>query len=497
MSTSAGGVHMEALTLLRPFALSGSTQSVAWRLEQLELLRAALQDEKTAMCEALKCDLCVDEAQATLLQIASMFGEIDACIDGVEQWSAPTKVPTPAALLPASSYVQCQPKGVVLVIGAWNYPFNVTIGPVACALAAGNCVVVKPSELAAETAKVMDRIFSKLDQRGVRCVLGGADVASSLVAQNFDHIVYTGGPRVAKLIMSAAASNLTPVTLELGGKSPVVICDGVNLKESCNRIIAAKFTNTGQTCIAPDYVLVLPKIRDEVVELMVKAVSDMLGDSSHTSANYGRLINKQSAERLRACLEEDHSGKVLTGGGDVPEKTTEAHRFLQPTLVLDPRPDSRLLQEEIFGPILPIVTVDSAEDAIAYVNSKPKPLALYVFAPTKVANTILERTSSGGAIVGDALVHKGNPNLPFGGIGNSGTGRMHGFRGFRELSNERAVMHRPLSVPSPLRLPVSPLLAKAAYAYATLRPGKALGRHAWKILIAILEYGYTMIYAAK
>jgi len=334
----------------------------------------------------------------------------------------------------------------------------------------------------------MERIFSKLDQRAVRCVLGGADVSSSLVAQSFDHIVYTGGPRVAKLIMSAAAPNLTPLTLELGGKSPVIICDGVDLKEACSRIIAAKFTNTGQTCIAPDYILVLGKIRDEVVQLMVKAVSDMLGDSAHASAYYGRLVNKQSAERLRACLQENHSGKVLTGGADVPEQTAEAHRFMQPTLVLDPCPDSRLLQEEIFGPILPIVTVDSSQDAISYVNSKPKPLALYVFAPSKLADTIIEKTSSGGAIVGDCIVHKGNPNLPFGGIGNSGTGRMHGLRGFRELSNERAVMYRPLIVPSPLRLPVNPMLAKAAYAYATLRPGKALGRHFWKLLMAFIAF---------
>eukprot|EP00441_Pelagodinium_beii_P038458 CAMPEP_0197631472 /NCGR_PEP_ID=MMETSP1338-20131121/8620_1 /TAXON_ID=43686 ORGANISM="Pelagodinium beii, Strain RCC1491" /NCGR_SAMPLE_ID=MMETSP1338 /ASSEMBLY_ACC=CAM_ASM_000754 /LENGTH=522 /DNA_ID=CAMNT_0043202923 /DNA_START=31 /DNA_END=1597 /DNA_ORIENTATION=- len=475
------------LAELGAFVQSGATD-VAWRLEQLELLRSSLQEEKEAMCAALKSDLCVDEAQATLLQIASMYGEIDAFIDGLQEWSAPQKVDTPAALLPASSYVQAQPKGVVLVLGAWNYPFNVTIGPAACAIAAGNCVVIKPSELAPETAKVMERIFSRLDQRAVHCVLGGAEVAAELVSSSFDHIVYTGGSRVARLILSAAAQNLTPVTLELGGKSPVIICDGINLSEACKRVVAAKFTNTGQTCIAPDYILVERGIRDKVVELMVKAAHDMLGESSHKSSHYGRLVNGQAAERLQACLRESHGGKVLIGGADVPQDTAEGHRYVHPTLVLDPVKDSRLLNDEIFGPILPIVTVESHEEATAYINSKPKPLALYVFAPDKVAEKVLEKTTSGGAIVGDALVHKGNPNLPFGGIGNSGTGRMHGRRGFLELSNERAVMYRPLFMPSPLTLPVNASLAKAAYAYATMRPGKALGKHALKIIAALIPF---------
>eukprot|EP00931_Biecheleriopsis_adriatica_P095452 TRINITY_DN69051_c0_g1_i1.p1 TRINITY_DN69051_c0_g1~~TRINITY_DN69051_c0_g1_i1.p1 ORF type:complete len:500 (-),score=111.99 TRINITY_DN69051_c0_g1_i1:109-1608(-) len=477
----------EALSQLRPFVVDGHTRP-AFRLEQLELLRAALQEEKDAMCQAINTDLSVDEAQATLLQIASVFGEIDICIDGLVEWSLPRKVSTPAALLPASSYVQAQPKGVVLVLGAWNYPFNVTIGPVACALAAGNCVVIKPSELAPESAKVMQRIFGRLDQRAVRCFQGGADISSALVGQRFDHIVYTGGPRVAKLIMGAAAPNITPVTLELGGKSPVVMCDGINVDEACKRIIAGKFTNTGQTCIAPDYVLVERSVRDRVVSHLVAAVRSMLGEH-HKADHYGRLVNKQAAERLLSALREDHGGKVLIGGPKMPEgEVRESHRYVQPTLVLDPRRDCSLLQDEIFGPILPIVTVESAKEAIAYVNARPKPLALYVFAPSAISEEVIAKTSSGAVVVGDAMVHKGNPNLPFGGIGNSGIGRMHGLHGFRELSNERAVMYRPLFMPSLLRLPVNATLSKAAYAYATFRPGKALAKHSLKLLALLIAF---------
>lgn len=476
---------MEALADLTPFALARHT-TLEWRVQQLEILRQAMIDERPAMVDALKVDLCVDEDQATLLQIASVFGEVDVVLDGLSKWSAPRAVWTPALLQPARSFVQSQPKGVVLVLGAWNYPFNVTLGPVATALAAGNCCVVKPSELAPESAKVMHRLLGSLDQRGVRCVLGGPDVSAALTAQPFDHIVYTGSSRVAKLVLAAAAPNLTPVTLELGGKSPVIITGGINLVEACKRITTHKFTNTGQTCIAPDYILVERGVRDEVTKLLVDNVHKMFGGSPETAEHFGRMVHKGAADRLLNALKEDHGGKVLVGG-KLPETTVkEGHRYVPPTIVLDPRHGCTLMEEEIFGPILPILTVDSYHEAVNYINARPKPLALYVFAPSHVTQLVTERTSSGALVSGDAIIHKGNPHLPFGGIGNSGMGRMHGEFGFRELSNERAVMQRPLFPPSPLTLPLDKTLASLAWKYSTARPWRALRPNFWKLAVAVL-----------
>mmetsp|Transcript_7164 Transcript_7164/g.11653 ORF Transcript_7164/g.11653 Transcript_7164/m.11653 type:complete len:489 (-) Transcript_7164:233-1699(-) len=476
---------MDVLRELRTF-VEDRKSSLEWRREQLEILRQAMIDEKDAMCEALQTDLCVDSSQATILQIGSIFGEIDTCLDGMTKWSALRPVATPLALQPAQSYVQYQPKGVVLVLGAWNYPFNVTLGPVICALAAGNCVVVKPSEQASESAKAMERMLGKLDQRAVRCVLGGQEVSENLIKQPFDHIVYTGGPRVAKLVLAAAAPNLTPVTLELGGKSPVIIMKGTNLVEACRRISCHKFTNTGQTCIAPDYVLVHQDVRDEVAKLLTENVKAMFGASPETAEHLGRMVHKNAADRLRTFLQEDHGGNVLFGGKFPDGFVREGHRYVPPTLILDPRKDAKVMEEELFGPILPVVTVQSCSEAIEIVKSKPKPLALYIFAPKKETNDVIEATSSGAVVMGDAMLHKGNPHLPFGGIGNSGMGRMHGEYGFREFSNERAVMNRPLFLPSPLSLPIPKPMVAAAWVYATSRPLKTMKKQAWKLLAVFL-----------
>ncbi|CAL1152720.1 unnamed protein product [Cladocopium goreaui] len=248
----------------RSFVLGGGT-SIAWRVEQLELLLNLLREEKDAILSALDDDLGTgaDEGQALVLQLCPLLLDVKEAINNLESWSRAKKVPTPLALQPASCYVQAQPKGAVLVIGAWNYPFNVTINPVVSALAAGNAVVVKPAELAPQSAQVMHRIFSRMDPRAVRCVLGGVEVSKKLIAMTWDHIAYTGSGRVGKLILQAAAPNLTPVTLELGGKSPVIMCGGINIEEACKRIVVGKFSNSGQTCIAPDYVLVERGVRDE------------------------------------------------------------------------------------------------------------------------------------------------------------------------------------------------------------------------------------------
>lgn len=468
----------------RSFVLGGGT-SIAWRVEQLELLLNLLREEKDAILSALDDDLGTgaDEGQALVLQLCPLLLDVKEAINNLESWSRAKKVPTPLALQPASCYVQAQPKGAVLVIGAWNYPFNVTINPVVSALAAGNAVVVKPAELAPQSAQVMHRIFSRMDPRAVRCVLGGVEVSKKLIAMTWDHIAYTGSGRVGKLILQAAAPNLTPVTLELGGKSPVIMCGGINIEEACKRIVVGKFSNSGQTCIAPDYVLVERGVRDEVVAQLKKATLDMLGEGPEAAQKMTRMINPQAAQRILAALREAHGGRLELGGPAEVPGVAKAERFVQPTIVVDPKKDSTLMTEEIFGPVLPVLTVSSCDEAISIVNGKEKPLAVYVFAPSPVVDHVMASTSSGAVVVGGVMMHKGNPELPFGGIGGSGMGRLHGISGFEEFSNLRAVMNRPLTMPSPMRLPVEPALAKVAWTYANLSPKflRTMGR-AGKVL---------------
>lgn len=469
---------------LRPFVVGRHT-NLDWRKQQLEILRAALIEEKDASVRALHSDLHVDEAQAVIFQLGSIFGDLDVVLDSIDGWVAPQRVTTPLPLQPASCEVQAQPKGVVLVLGPWNYPFNTTIGPVISALAAGNCVVVKPSEHAPESAKVMERIFQRLDQRGVRCLLGGMEVSSNLTALPFDHIVFTGNPRIGKMVLAAAATNLTPVTLELGGKCPVVVAKGTRLVEACRRIISNKFTNKGQTCIAPDYVLVERSICDEVIELLVNNVKETFGDKPHLCAHLGRTPHAAAARRLLHALKEDHGGKVLFGGEVPEEEMWEKDRFVPPTVILNPKQGSQLVEEEIFGPILPVHVIDSYTDAIEYINAKPKPLALYVFGPTEVERSVVAKTSSGQVVMGDLQMQKGNPHLPFGGIGYSGMGRLHGKYGFEELSHLRAVMKRSLTLPSPLRHPIDPRISKALWIYASTRPGRYIRKYFWKLLLVL------------
>ncbi|CAK9032859.1 unnamed protein product [Durusdinium trenchii] len=456
---------------MRTFVLGGGT-SVSWRLEQLELLRTVLMEEKEAILQALDEDLGTgaDEGQGILLQLCPILMDIKEAINGLEAWSKPKAIPTPLALQPASCYVQAQPKGVILVLSSWNYPLVVMINPFVSALAAGNACILKPSELAPASAQVMQRIFGRMDQRAVRCVLGGVDVSKSLISMPFDHIAYTGSGRVGKLILQAAAPNLTPVTLELGGKSPVIICGGINIEEACRRIVVGKFSNSGQTCIAPDYVLVERHVRDEVVSKLKDVTREMLGEGAAAAQKMTRLVSAEASVRLHAMLRESHGGTVALGGAAELPQVARPEKFVQPTIVVDPKKESAMMTEEIFGPILPVITVNSCDEAISLINSKEKPLALYIFAPAPVVDHVIASTSSGAVLVGDTSVHKGNPGLPFGGIGGSGTGRLHGIYGFEEFSNMRSVMHRPLAVPSAMRLPVDTALAKAAWMYSGLHP---------------------------
>jgi len=272
-----------------------------------------------------------------------------------------------------------------------------------------------------------------------------------------------------------------------------VIAKGTKIGEACRRIATQKFTNTGQTCIAPDYILVEKDVADEFSSTLVDTIKEMLTEKPETAEHVGRVVNVRNTERLYSYLNEAHGGKVLLGGSKPSSLNgvRDADRYVPPTVLLDPKADSKVLEEEIFGPILSIVTVPSVDEAISYVNARPKPLALYVFAPNSVADKVLQKTSSGGAVVGDVIIHKGNAELPFGGIGNSGMGRTHGIHGFRELSHMRGIMRRPLAIPSPLALPVRSEISAVAYAYASSRPGKFLKRQFWKLAVLFLAIFYA------
>jgi len=469
------------VTELREPVLRGET-NVEWRLQQLRILRQTLIDERPAILEALAAERGIDVAEAYLFQISPMMMDIQHYLDNTRQWSKPRAVTTDLVLQPASSKITPQPKGVVLVIAPWNYPFNLVFHPVAAALSAGNAVVMKPSELAPHCEAVIKRIASKLDQRMVRCCTGGAEVASELMHAPFDHIVYTGGERVGKLVLAAAAPNLVPVTLELGGKSPVVVAEDARLGEAAKRIMCAKFVNFGQTCIASDYVLVERSVLDETVKELVQCSRQMLGNDAARAAHVSRLANKAARERLTQYLREDHGGKIVFGGLD--GGTDGGDRYVPPTIIVGPRPDSMVMTEEIFGPILPVLPVDCVDDAIDFINARPKPLALYVFGGKANAQKVLDRTSSGAVVVNDTFVHKGNTDLAFGGIGNSGMGRLHGQFGFDELSNLRGVMYRSTLVPSLYtnRYPLSSLEQKLLY-HVVIRYRKAPGWLKWAAIL--------------
>jgi aldehyde dehydrogenase (NAD+) len=316
----------------------------------------------------------------------------------------------------------------------WNYPVNLALSPLAAALAAGNAAVLKPSEVAAFTATALaDLLPRHVDSEAVRVVTGGPDVAEELLANPFDHIIFTGSPRVGSIVMKAAAEHLTPVTLELGGKSPALVDDSANVKVAARRIAVGKLMNAGQTCIAPDYVLVSEQTRDRLIDELVRAFTDMLGSDPSTSADYGRMVSDRHWNRVVDLIPADG---VIFGGG-----ATQVTRFIEPTIVADPPLDSAVMTEEIFGPVLPIVTIADMDEAIRFVTDRPKPLVLYLFAEDDEAvEKVRIRTSSGAMSVNQTMYHAGIPELPFGGVGNSGTGRYRGLTGVGTLSNPKSVL---------------------------------------------------------
>jgi len=416
---------------------TGRTRSYEWRAAQLDGLLKMLAAEEQAISEALSADVGKPTLEAWIAEISDCVNGTKYIKKNLRKWMKPERVSTALAAMPGKSRIIREPLGVVLVITPWNYPFSLAINPIAGALAAGNCVVVKPSEVAPATSVLLARLLPKyLDQEAVAVIEGGVPETTALLAQRFDHIFYTGNGTVGRIVMQAAAKHLTPVTLELGGKSPAIIDASVDLEVSARRVAWTKFYNCGQTCVAPDYLLVHSSVHDAFVAKLQTTLKDFFGDDPQQSKDYGRIVNTRHHRRLMSLL--PGSGQVVVGG-----TADEGDRYLAPTILTEVTPDAPIMRDEIFGPILPVLKVESLDQAIAFINARPKPLALYLFSSSDASyEQVVSRTSSGGMVMNHAMIHLGVHSLPFGGVGESGMGAYHGKHSFDTFSHKKAVLKK-------------------------------------------------------
>ena len=418
----------------RSFFSTEQTKSIDFRLEQLTKLKQAIINNQAAILQAAKADLGRPAFEA-YFEIATL-GEINLALKQLKNWAKPQRVNSPIDQFPASAWIQPDPLGVVLIIGPWNYPFQLMMSPLVGAMAAGNCALLKPSEHAPHTSRVVaELIADTFDPRYIAVAEGDASVSQQLLAEKFDHIFFTGGTEIGRIVMMAAAKHLTPVTLELGGKSPCIVDCDINLDRAAQRIAWGKLINAGQTCIAPDYLLVHHSIKTELVDRIKHHIQAFYGENPALSQDYGRIIHRRHFDRLVAFLDR---GEILLGGDHNAEE-----RYLAPTLIDGVTWDDPVMQEEIFGPILPILTYDNLEEAIARVNARPKPLALYFFSRDRQQQQrILQATSSGGVCINDTVMQVSVTSLPFGGVGESGIGAYHGKASFDTFSHAKSVLKR-------------------------------------------------------
>ncbi|MFN2559815.1 MAG: aldehyde dehydrogenase family protein [Jatrophihabitans sp.] len=423
----------DTVTHLRATFRSGRTKPVEWRLAQLDALVRLVSERESELADALGKDLGRGPVEAWMADLAPVTGEAKYAIKKLRSWMKPTKVKLPMSVQPGKAWYQYEPLGVVLIIGPWNYPIHLVLAPLVGAIAAGNCAVLKPSEHTPACSAVLAELVPQyLDPDAVAVVEGAADATQDLLDQALDHCFFTGGPEIGKAVMAGAAKHLTPVTLELGGKSPVIVADDAKLKVAARRIAFAKLLNSGQTCVAPDYVLVDRKIRDSFVDELNKAITSMSPEASLP------IVNTRQAGRI-AGLVENAGGRTVRGGTvDADNKRAEL------TVIVDPDADSAVMRDEIFGPVLPIVSVDSMDDAIAHVQQGPKPLALYLFSESRAnEDRVVNEISNGGTVVNQLMYHLLVNELPFGGVGNSGTGAYHGKWGFETFSHRKSVLRKP------------------------------------------------------
>ena len=442
--TAAANTLVESL---RASFNSGITRPLEWRRRQLQQMLAMLEDNESRFLAALSTDLGKPEIEGFITDIAFVTSEIKMMLKNLKKWNKPVRVSTPLVTMPAKSRLIPEPLGVVLVIAPWNYPVQLLLVPAAGALAAGNTVVMKPSEVSSATSQVLAELIPLyFDRSTVAVVEGRVPETTALLEQRFDHIFYTGTGTVGRIVMTAAAKHLTPVTLELGGKSPVIIDESANLAVAARRVAWGKWLNAGQTCVAPDYVLIKDSLKPIFIDELGKAIRDFYGNDPQTSDSYGRIVSARHFDRLRHLMT---GGRTVIGGD-----SSSDHRYIAPSVLTDVDLNSPLMQEEIFGPLLPVIPVASTDEAIAFITSRPHPLALYVFAERKsVVEQVLAQTTAGGVTVNGTLMHLTNPNLPFGGVGESGMGGYHGQAGVRLFQHLKPVLIRGTKIDPSLAYP--------------------------------------------
>ncbi|MEC2078227.1 aldehyde dehydrogenase [Metabacillus fastidiosus] len=417
------------------FFHTNKTKDLNFRFQQLQKLREGIKKYEPKIIEALQKDLGKHPFESYTTEVGFTLNSITHTMKRLKKWAKPKKVSTPLVLFPSESMVMYEPYGTVLIIGPFNYPFQLLIEPLIGAIAAGNCAVLKPSELVPNVSAVVTEMIENIfDPSYIRSVRGGVGTNTSLTNAPFDYIFFTGSVAVGKIVMEAAAKNLVPVTLELGGKSPVIVDKSADIKAAAERIIWGKTVNSGQTCVAPDYVMAHEAVKEELIEEMKQALHRFFGSTIDQSKDFGRIVNERHFNRLKTILEKDKD-QIIFGGGTNPNT-----RFIEPTL-LEATWNSASMEDEIFGPLLPILTYIELKEAVKSINKLAKPLALYLFTADKqVENKVLSEISSGGVCINNTLTHLGNPDLPFGGVGNSGIGAYHGHYSFTTFSHEKSVL---------------------------------------------------------
>ncbi len=433
----------------RDFFQQGKSKDVSFRIAALKKLQHLIRSNEKDLMAALKADLNKSEFDTYLTEIGIVLEEINFTLKHLQKWTKPKRVRSTLATFGSKGYIYPEPYGVVLIISPWNYPFQLAIAPLIGAIAAGNCAIVKPSELTPNTSAILNKLLSEnFSDDYIKVIEGGIETSNSLLKEKFDYIFFTGSVNVGKIIMEAAAKNLTPVTLELGGKSPCIVHEDANVKLAAKRIAWGKFINAGQTCVAPDYIYVHHRIKDEFLQALKKAIHDLYGKNVESTGRFTKIVSERHFNRLTSFIKQE---KTIIGGGFDPQSL-----IIEPTVLDQISWDDDVMQEEIFGPILPIIEYAQLEEMISAINNHPKPLALYIFSESvEVQQLILQNISFGGGCINDTVYHLSSPYLPFGGVGDSGMGAYHGEGSFNVFSHKKSILKQTTLFDLPFRYPTT------------------------------------------